>query len=40
MFWTRRVSKGKELKKTLKEECDGILEREIGWWRRKYGWEG
>ena len=34
-FWTRRVSKGKELKKTLKEECDGVLEREIGWWRRE-----
>ena len=27
-FWTQRVSKGKELKKTLKEECDGVLERE------------
>ena len=34
-FWTQRVSKGKELKKRLKEECDGVLEREIGWWRRE-----
>ena len=41
VFWTRRVSKGKELKRKLKEECDGVLEREIGWWRREsVAWRG